>query len=449
MFCMCSEGLLEPEILMNGGGPPVTAGTAVTPQHMMQNGQVAAHDLHMHQEPVAAGSHNEEASITTPEASVDTRQPPPSKKSSEHFEKVQQVLKKSKEARLAREATTQQHVMQHTFETSTAALGAEEPKQEARKDENEEAAKKDRAPNNEKVEDERKDDEAPKEDGPKEKEGTKKDKTSKQDTHAAAAMKLPKFPKKTIEFSNFKEMYKELVPALPSDFGSVPFVTADQQEPPKKRGRKPKNKGSAPAEAEEPAPKRARRCKSKANLKDSKDKNTTGKGMAEVQLSKEDPTPAPTESEKPKAKRTRASKAKQSQSAASDAAISSALEELPIPRENRKRAKLLSEKTLPKPKAYEAMELGDEDNAFDAAAAASAASAVEKLSEKDEIAGDEKEKQREETKARLSRKSCAYKKARNLALKEGKTKEEASAAGKRVTSLILRTFWCIFRHKER
>ena len=104
---------------------------------------------------------------------------------------------------------------------------------------------------------------------------------------------------------------------------------------------------------------------------------------------------------------------------------------------------------MPKPKAYEAMELGDEDNAFDAAAAASAASAVEKLSEKDEIAGDEKEKQREETKARLSRKSCAYKKARNLALKEGKTKEEASAAGKRVTSLILRTFWCIFRHKER
>jgi hypothetical protein len=32
----------------------------------------------------------------------------------------------------------------------------------------------------------------------------------------------------------------------------------------------------------------------------------------------------------------------------------------------------------------------------------------------------------------MSRKSCAYKKARSEALKEGKSKEEAAAAGKKV-----------------
>ncbi|CAL1152929.1 unnamed protein product [Cladocopium goreaui] len=160
----------------------------------------------------------------------------------------------------------------------------------------------------------------------------------------------------------------------------------------------------------------------------------------------------------PRAKRTKTNTAPAAEPSEHTAA--KALDMIPIPTPARANAKPPS-MTTSKASNYEAHELDDECNKFDVYAVASALSDVAKLghssslsnngnpcnepsnSDKDdtphgaeETEDDRKTKAKLEQKKRYSRKSCAYRKAKTEALKNGKTQEEAAAAAKKVLLII-------------
>lgn len=282
--------------------------------------------------------------------------------------------------------------------------------------------------------------------------------------------------------SNFKELYNAHVtalPDLPKDWEATAYVSADQQQPPKKRGRKPK----APAETKpKAAPKRRARGQKKAQEMEASPESNAKEVKAKAATDEAEPPAKKTKRASPKsaprAKRTKTNTAPAAEPSEHTAA--KALDMIPIPTPARANAKPPS-MTTSKASNYEAHELDDECNKFDAYAVASASSDVAKLGHNSSMSNtssscneasssmpiidapsnpdkddtphgaeettedDRKSKAKLEQKKRYSRKSCAYKKAKTEALKNGKTQEEAAAAAKKVSYLLNRYFylWCI------
>lgn len=251
------------------------------------------------------------------------------------------------------------------------------------------------------------------------------------------------------------------LPDLPKDWEATAYVRADEQQPPKKRGRKPK----APAEtkaAAKPKPVPKRRARGPKKPEETQEMEASPEAEAKEVKAKAATDEAEPPAKKPKracpksgprAKRTKTNTAPAAEPSEHTAA--KALDMIPIPTPARANAKPPS-MTTSKASNYEAHELDDECNKFDVYAVASALSDVAKLghssslsnngnpcnepsnSDKDdtphgaeETEDDRKTKAKLEQKKRYSRKSCAYRKAKTEALKNGKTQEEAAAAAKK------------------
>ena len=270
-------------------------------------------------------------------------------------------------------------------------------------------------------------------------------------------------------------------PELPSDWGSMPYVTADTQQPPKPRGRKPKQPADGKAKAKA---KTQAKSKAKAKAKHAPTANVEGdatykKGKKRTQEATNETAEA-SAPEAPKKSRRKAVTVASSSSAAEPAqpTANAELELLPVPKQKQPMAKKITAKNKSKTcTTYEASEITEECNSFDAYALASAAcdvanldaaaikkatcaptletgsvnvahsrasasaahtaeaSSVADFAAPSMTAETSKGAKDAETKKRLSRKSCAYKKARNLALKAGKSQQEAAAAGKKATQI--------------
>ena len=381
------------------------------------------------------------------QTSISHVEPSMTKKRSKHWKGVQQILMKSKQARLEREAEKLRNAQQNTAaQEQTTHTETNEMTQEPLRMEEESASKDDERQDKEEEEqdapmqeeskemekpkqiepneDERQEmmktkEIAPKENAPQEKEETteivpkdeeqqdleegKENPPKKDESQEGQKPKAVASP----QFSNFKEMYERLVTTLPKDFQSTAYITADQQQPPKKRGRKPKDdKKSEP----EPASKKPRTCKSKAKESE----------------------PSANDSAKPKAK----AKSRRGKQSTKEATLNKALDEMAIPREVRKRAKRVALDTATAPASYKPMDPAEDENIHDVAAVESAASDVSKLTPPEGQAPVIEENDAVSLrKKQLSRKSCAYKKARNLALKQGLGREAAAEAGKKVALL--------------
>lgn len=278
------------------------------------------------------------------------------------------------------------------------------------------------------------------------------------DTHSKPTTVTSKNP-------NLKDLYNAHVtalPDLPNDWEATAYITPDEQQPPKKRGRKPK----APAEtkaAAKPKPVPKRRARGPKKTKETQEMEASPEAEAKEVKAKAATDEAEPPAKKPKracpksgprAKRTKTNTAAAAEPSEHTAA--KALDMIPIPTPARAHAKPPSI-TTSKASNYEAHELDDECNKFDVYANASALSDVAKLghssngstcnepsnSDKDDIShgareteDDRKAQAKLEQKKRYSRKSCAYKKAKTEALKNGKTQEEAAAAAKKVSYLL-------------
>ena len=264
-----------------------------------------------------------------------------------------------------------------------------------------------------------------------------------------------------------KQLYQAHVAIpLPTDFQTTTYVSADQQQPPKKRGRKPKvSADTNPGDKQKPAPKRAqkRKAASTGRSKDETPLEPAAKKARAAASSIEDvatplkPCRSKTTVSQPKAKAKRSKKSQENTDNAKaphQPTAAEVLEMLPVPREDRSNAQPVSSKTNKKHKSYEAQVLDETCTHWDTEAVASAAHDVACLESKDtrkpaendmpinapqhnaHAADTELNKKAQEVAERkklLSRKSCAYKKARGLALKQGKSREEAAEAGKKVT----------------
>lgn len=264
----------------------------------------------------------------------------------------------------------------------------------------------------------------------------------------------------TKDFSNFKEMYAALV--TPRDWKTTEYVSADQQKPPQKRGRKPK----APTEET----KKASRKRSKVpegsddeTAPPAKTRARAKSSAAKTTKKHASPKPKRDASAMPKSTAKRRKKNAHNDttvSASDNPTADPALEMIPVPKADRTKAKPLPNVETDKPTTYEAPEVDDECNDYDAYAAADASSSVARLGQGDNDSAISSPNNAEATNAEASgtkpsntetnntdaslevkkmrsRKCCAYKKARNLALKEGKTKEEAAEAGQKVASLVI------------
>jgi len=233
-----------------------------------------------------------------------------------------------------------------------------------------------------------------------------------------------------------------VMPKLPSDWGSVEYVSSDQQQPPKKRGRKPKQPADVPCKSTtEETP--AEDLGGKRKLNEAVKAKTKRTRTAKPEKSEAPVPEAPKKCRKSKkaAAATSSSTAEPPQTTASDA-----LEMMPVPKRQRSTAKAIQQKNH-KPTEYVANEVTEECNSFDAYAVASTAVDVAHMSAAatttvaaaepagaPSIADSVTTATRDaETKKKLSRKSCAYKKARGLALKEGKSKEEAAVIARKAT----------------
>ena len=274
----------------------------------------------------------------------------------------------------------------------------------------------------------------------------------------------PEQPQPTVEHAQQdKTTATPGLPELPKDWESTAYVTPEQQEVPKKRGRKPKAQPPThDKQKPEPKPKqRARKAKtSPEDMPAPVEGSKTAPLIEATAASTAEPDCSDTVKEAPARKGTRATKAakaakgptanckakakaktkanKKQHETPTMPTASSAMEMLPVPKTRRRKAKELSAEAAPPPTAYVAQEVDEECNSFDAYAAAAAQCHVAELtSNTKEKPEKDAEQKNIEYKKRLSRKSCAYKKARTLALKAGKSKEEATAAAKKVSSLVI------------
>ena len=259
--------------------------------------------------------------------------------------------------------------------------------------------------------------------------------------------------------TNLKELYNAHVttlPDLPKDWEAMPYVSADQQQPPKKRGRKPNASAETKAMAKpKVAPKRRARGEKKTKEAQEMKASPEADAKEEAHATTNEAEPRVSKAKRacpksgPRAKRTKKNNAPAEE--ASDHAAAKALDMIPIPTPARANAKPPNI-TASKASNYETQELDDACNEFDAYAAASASLDVAKLGNEhrsnkpkddkdctphgaEETEADRKAKAKLEQKKRYSRKSCAYKKAKTEALKNGKTQEEAAAAAQKVSHL--------------
>ena len=240
------------------------------------------------------------------------------------------------------------------------------------------------------------------------------------------------------------------LPELPQDWAQTDCITPEQQEPPKKRGRKPKTQEPAHDGKKPKSEPKKGACKNKKGL-------TNADTSTEATAKTVEPNAADTVEAGAKKPSTRTAKATKLAAAVPKAkarrskkqhdtttvpSASSALEVLPVPKKQRSKAKKLTGKEAPPPSSYESMETNEECNSFDAYAVAAANCDVNNLQDKTEETKEASSKpvKDSETKKRLSRKSCAYKKARTLALKAGKSMAEATVAAKKVASLAIACF---------
>ena len=247
----------------------------------------------------------------------------------------------------------------------------------------------------------------------------------------------------TAENPTLMELYEKHVGIpLPKDWNKTEYVSADQQQPPKPRGRKPKTEPKA-----KPAPKRSTKRKAvpleeqqhdePVETQDANAKAATHK--AEPKKAAETKSKSSTASQQPKTKAKRRSKNSKGDTA------EEALNAMPIPKEHRGKAKKLSPMSKSKATKYEAATVDETCNHWDAYAVASAAADVarvdpdknDKTAPQDAVPNTVSDNdQKQARKKQLSRKSCAYKKARALAIKAGKSQAEAAEAGNLVRRLL-------------
>ena len=247
------------------------------------------------------------------------------------------------------------------------------------------------------------------------------------------------------------------LPQLPSDWASTSFVSPEQQQTPKKRGRKPKDKDvKEPKAKAEPKRSQANKRKdeqdgaAKAEDLNAAPKRRARKDKPEASLDKAAATDSKAD-DKPPTKRPRKAKTTSSEPAPSKPSAKETLEMLPVPKEARANVKQLKT-TKPKkgniPSKYEPHVETDDCNESDKHAVEAMACDVAKLKAPQEETKDTKDADEQyrilARKQALSRKSCAYKKARNLARKAGQSEEEAIAAAKKVTPLCSNIFLMSF-----
>lgn len=274
---------------------------------------------------------------------------------------------------------------------------------------------------------------------------------------------------------------KAPLPAKPNDWGKLKPVTAQEQEPPKPRGRKkkvqddkePKNdKHPEPKDQKEPKESKRSKAKAKAKSKPAKktepDASTITKAAAKKLAKSKKQTYEPLEVEgnmndkgtafdayaaacatadvsalecgqhleltetttkkrkRKSSKPATSSKAARCDEAEKDVAGSKASKESKAMKGNKKRKSTGQESAatehmaVKKPKGRKATAPAS-DSLAPAAPAASTSSTRKPLSA--------------ECKARYSRKSCAYKKALNIELKGGKSEEEAKSIARQVSSI--------------
>lgn len=234
-----------------------------------------------------------------------------------------------------------------------------------------------------------------------------------------------------------------MFPEPPTDWKKVDYVSSEMQQPPAKRGRKPKKeKDESKVKPEAKGKARGgRKAKAKATPK-----GKTKEEAASKRKGKAKAAPKSSAKEQTTTRRKRRASKTLAPAAGSATAAREALEALPVKRGDKapvdpalKKQALSKKQTI----QYEPMEIPEDANRFDAFAQASAACALQQLGEQhsgqDKSNSNSKKRKpvsEEDLKAKRSRKCCAYKKARNEYLKAGHTQEEAVAAAKKVTNHI-------------